>query len=113
MNSSKHSVNDYGIRMIDCDNNDIEYIEDYNKCYMMLVLDPRKALSIPERFMSCISLSMSSADTKMPLLKKEDIILAGSIHPIVFALAYDKIGKFLYWRDIIMDHCTIGNVFHI
>ena len=113
MDSPKHSVSNYGIRMVDYDNNVLEYIEEYNKCYMMLVVDIEKALSIPKRFMTCISLSMSSADTEMPLLQKEDVVLAGRNHPIIFALAYDKIGKFLYWRDIVMDYRTISKIFHI
>ena len=107
----KHSVNDYGIKMIDCDNNPVDYMEDYSDCYMLLILDIKKALSIPERFLTCKSNSVSADNLKMPLIKPEDIILAGNIAPIVFALACNCDDE-LYWREIVMDKSTIDKIFH-
>lgn len=107
----KHNANDYGIKMIDCDNETVDYIEDYSDCYMILILDIEKALSIPERFLTCKSNSVSADNVKMPLIKPEDIILAGNIAPMVFALARDCDTE-LYWREIVMDESTIDKIFH-
>ena len=107
----KHDADMYGIKMIDCDNNTVDYIEDYSNCYMILILDIKKALSIPERFLTCKSNSVSADNVKMPLIKPEDIILAGNIAPMVFALARDCDSE-LYWREIAMDKYTIDKIFY-
>ena len=107
----KHNANDYGIKMIDCDNNTVDYIEDYSGCYMLLILDIKKALSIPERLLTCYSNSVSADNVKMPLIEREDIILAGNIAPMVFALARDRDAE-LYWREIVMDNSTIDKIFY-
>lgn len=107
----KHNANDYGIKMIDCDNNTVDYIEDYSDCYMLLILDIEKALSIPENLLTCKSNSVSTDNVKMPLIEREDIILAGNIAPMVFALARDHDAE-LYWREIVMDKSTIDKIFY-
>lgn len=107
----KHDVDDYGIKMIDYDNNGLKYIEEYSKCYMLLILDAERALSIPKRFLTCISNSVSAGNIEMPLIEREDIVLAGSNTPIVFALAHDNNSE-LYWRNILMDADTINRIFH-
>ena len=115
--ATKTSVSNYGIRMISCHGEQIEYLEDFNKCYMILVDNIENARAIPKQYME------SECDwytgVQMPIFDVDDPLTHASLinpdHklPIVFACVWDEQYEELYWRDITFDYSIIKKIFGV
>lgn len=113
----KTSVKDYGIRMVDINGNNIEYLEDFNKCYMILVDDVEKARMIPRQYMECKCEHYDNE--QMPIFDVDDpfthtsLINPDHTLPIVFVCVWDEQYEGLYWRDITFDYSIIKKIFGV
>lgn len=101
----------YGICMIDSNGNKLENIDDYGKCYMIIVQEPEKFVPIPTEFMTYECSCFNGLD--MPIFDIEDdsIRLADWSHkPLVFTCEFDNYHEELYWRDITFDYSIIAKL---
>lgn len=110
---TKTLASNYGIRMVDEGGNILPYLENYGKCYMLLVDDIDKALTIPKEFMACYCEGFDNGTREMPILDKHDFELIGDNRPIVFVNVWDYGFECLCWRDITFDYTIIKKIFGV
>ena len=113
----KQLAKDYGIQIVDWSGNDLPYIEDLNRSYMVFIKDPRLALTIPDEF---IKVDHKVWGMPIPPIDEETLVLSsindiiekeGITNAVILRLTYDNEYENLYWRDITVDMTIIKKIF--